>query len=140
MREKRGRQAMSSGVPSTSAARGDDLKCRPFRGKHFSTPKNVNQHRKTSDDLFQSFTPKMKILRLLNYAPSAAPFRPVPTLTFSFFVRIYQNCHLFNVNLTIFDVNFNIFPKFRPFGSVARRLAPSASPARYATGNESRTR
>src|SRR6218665_1439086 len=128
MREKRGRQAMSSGVPSTSAARGDDLKCRPFRGKHFSTPKNVNQHRKTSDDLFQSFTPKMKILRLLNYAPSAAPFRPVPPLPFSFFVRIYQKCHLFNVNLTIFDVNFNIFAKSPPGGGAPGATRPLCTP------------
>jgi len=35
--------ALASGVPSTSAARGDDLKCRPFRKKVVSpAEKNGN--------------------------------------------------------------------------------------------------
>ena len=39
---------VSSGVPSTSAARGDDLKCR-----HFLSPaEKINQYAKISDDLF----------------------------------------------------------------------------------------
>ena len=42
----------TSGVPITSAARGDDFKCRPFRKKIFSVGKNVNQNAKISDDLF----------------------------------------------------------------------------------------
>ena len=51
--------ASFSGVPSTSAAQGDDLKCRPFRKIFVSlTEKNVNQHAKISDDLFLVIYPK----------------------------------------------------------------------------------
>ena len=40
-----------SGVPSTRAARGDDLKCRPVRKRFFGPAQKVNQLAKISDDL-----------------------------------------------------------------------------------------
>ena len=73
----------------------------------------------------------MKHLHSPNCRHLCAPFWPVPPLIFSYFVRIYQKCHLFNLNLTIFDVgvNFNIFSKVRPFGSAARGVSPLCSPS-----------
>jgi len=73
----------------------------------------------------------MKHLHSPNCRHLCAPFWPVPPLIFSYFVRIYQKCHLFNLNLTIFDVgvNFNIFSKVRPFGSAARGDSPLCSPS-----------
>ena len=61
---------VSHGVPSTGAARGDDLNCRPFRKKYkkfYTTETNLNQHTKISNDLF--CTPKIKILRIPKLPP-----------------------------------------------------------------------
>jgi len=42
-----------SGIPSKSAARSDDLKCRPFRKKFFGqAQKDVKPLAKISDDFF----------------------------------------------------------------------------------------
>ena len=107
--------------------RSDDLKCRPLRKKN-SPPENMPTICRTQKCL-------VKMLRLPNCRPSAASFWPVPRLIFSSFLRVYQKCHLFNVNLTILHVNFNIFlevPPLRKCRLGATR--PFCSP-RYATAS-----
>ena len=64
---------------STSAARGDDLKCRPL-GIFLSPAEKVNQHANISDDLFLVIHPKNEKI---------SPF-------------FTENVTIFNVNLTIF--------------------------------------
>jgi len=50
---KLGARSPPSGVPSTSAARGANLKCRPFLNNFLgSAEKNFNQVATVSDDLF----------------------------------------------------------------------------------------
>ena len=94
---------LSSGVPSTSAARGNDLKCRPFRKKNFSAGKNVNPQAKISDDFFLVIHPKNENFCYRLCRPLCRPLVwPVPPLIFISFVRFYRKFYLFNVNLTIF--------------------------------------
>ena len=66
-----------SGAPSTSAARGDDVKC-PFHEKKFI------QLPKISNDLFLVTHPKNETFNVTN---CAFPVWPVPPLIFSSFVR-----------------------------------------------------
>ena len=89
-----------SGVPSTSAARSDDLKWRPFRKNLFPlAEKNVNQHPKISDDFFKSFTRKMNILRYKLCRPPLGQCR----LKFSALLSVFtENFTFFHVNLTFF--------------------------------------
>ena len=81
-----------SGVPSKSAARGDDFKFRPFPFKE----------------------------EISTCAPHI----------FSSIIDIYQQIHLFNVNFTSLNVNFNVLSEVPPLSQVPPgRLAPSAPSA-----------
>jgi len=106
----------------------------PFQEKILSPPEMTCQP--TRKIFFSHLPQNWKFDVYLIFAPSAAPHWPVPPQIFSSFIHIYQKFHLFNVNLTIFDVNANIFyevPPRRPLRKCRpRRLAPSDSP-RYAT-------
>jgi len=120
-----------SGVPSTSATRDDDLKCRPFRKKSFiSVGKNVNQHAKISDNFFLVIYPQNKkfsftelchpLCRLLLTctAPNFQLFSPyLPKM--SHFLRKFDH----------FTLIFTFFPKCRPFRSAARATRPLWPPS-----------
>src|SRR6218665_1308398 len=95
----------------------------------FSPPEKISTNTYKFLMTFLSHLPKqIKILRLpKNSRQLFRPFLSCAAPFFSSFVRIYQKCHLLNVNLTIFDANFNIFSEVPPLWKChLGRLTPSA--------------
>src|SRR6218665_2178298 len=130
-----------SGVPRTSAALGDDLKCRPFRNKFLGPAQKNSTNSPKFLTIFFSHSPKNENFTLPKFyvtncaAPSAPPPLSCAPPNFHLFCPLLKKIlPFFNVglNVTIFRKFSHFFRKCRPLGSAARGDSPPLPP-RYAT-------